>query len=89
MLEKYRATIQGNTVIWDGEEPAAIDQGRQLKVEITVVSDNGGLPVPDGDRMANALERLASLPSDIGLRSITDPVEWQRESRKDRTLPGR
>jgi hypothetical protein len=33
-----------------------------------------------------ALERLAALG---GIKSIPDPVAWQREIRKDRPLPGR
>ena len=37
-------------------------------------------------RMAEALEKLAA--SDA-FSEISDPVEWQREIRKDRPLPGR
>jgi hypothetical protein len=37
-------------------------------------------------RMAEALENLAA--SDA-FSEISDPVEWQREIRKDRPLPGR
>jgi hypothetical protein len=36
--------------------------------------------------MAEALERLAAADA---LSRIEDPVEWQREIRKDRPLPGR
>ena len=42
--------------------------------------------ISEGDSMAKALERLASLR---GKRAITDPLEWQREVRKDSSLPGR
>jgi hypothetical protein len=38
-----------------------------------------------GERMAAALEKLAASRS----IDIEDPVEWQREIRRDRTLPGR
>ena len=42
---------------------------------------------PDaGERMAAALEKIASLGSVV---SIEDPVCWQRELRCDRPLPGR
>ena len=40
----------------------------------------------DGKKMAEALEKLAESGA---FADITDPVEWQREIRKDRPLPGR
>ena len=40
----------------------------------------------NGRKMAEALEKLAGLKAE---RSITDPLEWQREVRTDRSLPGR
>lgn len=40
----------------------------------------------NGRKMAEALEKLAGLSEK---RSITDPLEWQREVRTDRSLPGR
>ncbi|MBF0289781.1 MAG: hypothetical protein HQM14_18360 [SAR324 cluster bacterium] len=40
----------------------------------------------NGKKMAKALEHLASLG---GNRSITNPVEWQKDIRIDRKLPGR
>jgi hypothetical protein len=36
--------------------------------------------------MAAALEQLAALG---GLSAIADPLEWEREQREDRELPGR
>jgi hypothetical protein len=39
-----------------------------------------------GRRMAAALETLANKG---GLGAIPDPSVWQRESRRDRPLPGR
>ena len=38
------------------------------------------------ERAMNALRRIALRG---GIRSIPDPVAWQREIRKDRPLPGR
>jgi len=40
----------------------------------------------EGKKMAKSLEKLASLRNK---RSITDPLEWQRDVRTDRSLPGR
>jgi len=39
-----------------------------------------------GKRIKAALETLAELGT---FADITDPVEWQRQQRKDRPLPGR
>lgn len=39
-----------------------------------------------GKRMAAALEKLAALNT---FSEISDPVEWQREQRQDRSLPDR
>lgn len=41
-------------------------------------------PQPNGPAMAAALAAIAATGPGIG-----DPVEWQRESRTDRALPGR
>jgi hypothetical protein len=38
------------------------------------------------ERIANAFSRLAKLKT---FADISDPVDWQRQIRKDRTLPGR
>ena len=40
----------------------------------------------DKARMIGALEKLATLPANV---SLADPVQWQREMRGDRPLPGR
>ena len=86
MLEKYRATIHGDTIEWDGNGPNGLADGQKLRVEITVVSEPKTWPKPDGKRMVAALEQIAALG---GVRSIPDPVAWQQEIREDRPLPGR
>lgn len=45
----------------------------------------GNEPVPEGDKMADALLCLSNLKK----RSISDPVCWQEEARADRDLPER
>lgn len=90
MEDKYRATIHGDTIEWDGNSPSALAKGQKLEVEVTVVSKPKTLEKPNGKKMAAALKALAALPSGKGLRSIKDPVAWQRSIRKDRRpLPGR
>ena len=39
-----------------------------------------------GEKLARAFEKLSELGA---FSEIEDPVEWQREIRKDRPLPGR
>lgn len=85
-MEKYRATIHGATVEWENEVPAELVDDGEIKVEMTVISKRGNLPRSDGKRMAEALAQIAARG---GVRSIPDPVAWQREIRKDRPLPGR
>ncbi len=89
MLEKYRATIHGDRIEWEGEPPNELADGCDVEVEVTIVNELKGRSKPNGKRMADALKALADLPPGKGLRSIKDPVKWQRSIRKDRPLPGR
>lgn len=86
MLEKYRATIHGNVVDWHGDSPSALKVYGEVTVEMTVVPTTSKWKKPDVEKMVEALEGLAALG---GIKSIPDPVAWQREIRKDRPLPGR
>lgn len=86
MLEKYRATIHGDRIEWDGEAPKDLTQAASIKVDVTVVSAKPKLKKPNGKKMAEALAKIAARG---GITSIKDPVKWQREVRKDRPLPGR
>jgi hypothetical protein len=57
---------------------------RTMKKEITNRMSNPS--AGDGQRMAAALEKLASSGA---FSELSDPSKWQRETRKDRPLPGR
>ncbi len=85
MLEKYRATIHGDTISWDGDVPAEVAKDGVMEVYVTRVGETNNT-VPNGQRAMAALERIAEKG---GIQSIVDPVAWQREIRKDRPLPGR
>ncbi len=89
MLEKYRATIHGDTIEWDSTVPSALAQNTTIEVDVTVVPSKAKLKKPDGNKMADALKAIANLTDSKGIKSIKDPVEWQRELRKDRPLHGR
>jgi len=59
----------------------------KVKVTATVEAVSADTDWPERrERALAALERIAARG---GIRSIPDPVAWQREQRKDRPLPGR
>jgi hypothetical protein len=57
-----------------------------VSVYVTVIQEPGGADEDRGRRMADILGKLANAG---GVRSIADPVQWQREQREDRDIPGR
>ncbi|MGB7203122.1 MAG: hypothetical protein WBD16_12795 [Pyrinomonadaceae bacterium] len=86
MLEKYRATIHGKTIEWDGDEPEVLRANGEITVDITVVNDKNSTNKIDSKRAVAALRKIAARG---GVKSIPDPDKWLREVRKDRPLPGR
>lgn len=86
MADKYKATIHGNTIEWEGEPPAELDSREQITVEVEVVNGPVKPHRPSSKRAISALRRIAERG---GIDSIPDPVKWQRQIRKDRPLPGR
>jgi hypothetical protein len=86
MSEKYRATIHGNRIEWEGDEPPELTATSRIKVDVTVVDTPASPNAPDHKRVVAALRKIAKRG---GIKSIPDPVKWQREIRKDRPLPGR
>lgn len=85
MLEKYRATIHGNTIEWDGEAPDGVEG--EIRVDVTVVSKSRAPRKGDGAKAAAALQKIAE-HGELA-KAIPDPDAWLREIRKDRPLPGR
>ena len=86
MLEKYRAKIHGDTIEWDGEVPEEIKINDSIWVYVTFVDESNDRTEPNGKKAAEILKKIADRG---GIKSIPDPVAWQREIRKDRPLPGR
>lgn len=85
MSESYRAILKGDQLEWTDAAPT--DLASEQPVEVTIVDVPGHADTTtQGQRMARALERLAEADA---FSHIQDPVEWQREIRKDRPLPGR
>ena len=84
-MQTYRAILKGNRLEWT--DPAPADLNAEQSVEVTIVSSqNDSDVVARGRRMVEILEKLAAMNA---FSEISDPVEWQREIRKDRPLPGR
>ena len=82
MQRTYEAILSNDRVDWTGEAP---NQKKPLRVQVTILEDTP--PAQDrGRRMAEALKKLAEIDA---FSSIADPVAWQREMRRERSLPGR
>ncbi|HEV2177773.1 MAG TPA: hypothetical protein VGW33_11320 [Terriglobia bacterium] len=81
-MNTYKAVLRGNSLEWSEEVPERLAQDRPVEVRVTILEPSAG----QGQRMAEALERLARLNA---LSSIADPVAWERQQREDRELPGR
>ena len=85
MQSIYKATLRGDRIEWEDDVPEQIRTQKALPVLVTVIGQPDAADDSRGPRMAEVLERLAASG---GVASITDPVQWQREQRQDRDLPG-
>ncbi len=83
MERTYRAVLHGDTLEWTGDSP---DVSEPVNVAVTLLETKTLTQADRGRRMAEALQRIADSG---GFPNIPDPVEWQREIRRDRALPGR
>lgn len=61
----------------------------KLKVTATLESVRTEDAAARQARWQRAMDALRRIAARGGIRSIPDPVAWQREQRKDRPLPGR
>lgn len=88
MTQTYPAVLRDGRIEWLGEPPAGLPAGIAVPCEIT-------LPLPAetaeaiAARKARRRAAMEALAAGGGVRSIPDPVAWQREQREDRSLPGR
>ncbi len=87
MLNTYKAIVRRNhlghdLLEWSEGVPQHLAEDRPVKVSVTILEASAG----QGERMADALEKLAQLNV---ASAITDPAAWEREQREDRDLPGR
>lgn len=83
MLKTFKAWLKGSSLEWIDEIP---DFGNQLiQVHVTLLENKPDLEAARGQKMAEILEKLSACQTLTDL----DPVDWQRETRQDRSLPGR
>jgi hypothetical protein len=88
MLRTYKAVLRGDRLEWCGDAPQVTAPEHPVMVHVTLLDEPETEEARSerGRRMAEALERLAARNA---FAEIEDPVEWQRDIRKDRPLPGR
>lgn len=83
MGERYRAILKGDQLEWTDGMPSNLISEQPVEVII----------LDEPDRMAHRRRAMAQALEDLAasdpFSEIPDPVEWQREIRKDRPLPGR
>jgi hypothetical protein len=86
MIRTYKALLRGNSLEWIGEAPERSEDS-PMTVEITVPEESHPAEARSrGNEMAAILEKLAESGA---ISDITDPTAWQRDLRRDRSLPGR
>jgi len=85
MQQIFEAILKGNLLEWAREVPKQSD--RPIRVYVTLQEDRSSLSAElRRQRIVEILEKIAA--SNV-FADINDPVEWQRELRQDRPLPGR
>ena len=88
MLKTYKAKLKDDHIEWAESPPPALNGGT-TDVLVTVLGLHEAVMADKAElrrRRVAALERIAARG---GIKSIPDPVAWQREMREDRPLPGR
>jgi hypothetical protein len=82
VLPTYPAILRAGSLDW-GDDPPDLPPGA-VPVHVTILASPA--PSAGGPAMAAALAALAAAGGPSG---FDDPVEWQRETRAERGLPGR
>ncbi len=84
MLRTFKAWLKGSRLEWMDEIPEF--GNRLIQVHVTVLENEPNLDTKSrGRKMAEILEKLSIYQP----LTDVDPVGWQRETRQDRSLPGR
>ena len=78
----YTGTVRNGVIML----PSGVGLPDGAQVEVTALETNG---TADTRTAAKRLGALQSLAAAGGISGISDPGEWQRQTRADRDLPGR
>ncbi|MEG4941484.1 hypothetical protein [Microcoleus sp. F4-D5] len=85
MQRIFEAILKGNLLEWANDVPRQGD--RPVRVYVTLQEERSTLSAEfRRQRIFEILEKIAA--SNVFV-DISDPVEWQRDLRQDRPLPGR
>ena len=82
MLPSYDAILRAGRLDWLGEAPPQSLDGRAVRVKVTCL---GAPASSNGMRMSEALGKLAETSA---AAAFGNPLDWQRDARADRDLPG-
>jgi len=85
MQRIFEAILKGNLLEWANEVPRQGD--RPVRVYVTLQEDPSTLSAEF--RRQRIVEILEKIAANNVFAEISDPVEWQRDLRQDRPLPGR
>ncbi len=86
MNSVFTATLENGVITWgpNGAPPLPANEPREVEVVVPTSA-----PVMDANDKKTLRELLEELARMNPFRDIDDPVEYIRELRKDRPLPGR
>ena len=85
MQRLFEAILKGNLLDWANEVPTQGD--RPVRVYVTLQEERSTLSAEF--RRQKIVEILEKIAANNVFADISDPVEWQRDLRQDRPLPGR
>lgn len=85
MQRIFEAILKGNLLEWANEVPRQAD--RPVRVYVTLQEERSTLSAEF--RRQKIVEILEKFAASNVFAEISDPVEWQRDLRQDRPLPGR
>jgi len=85
MQRIFEAILKGNLLEWANEVPRQGD--RPVRVYVTLQEERSTLSAEF--RRQRIVEILEKIVANNVFADISNPVEWQRNLRQDRPLPGR
>ena len=85
MQRIFEAILKGNLLEWANEVPRQGD--RPVRVYVTLQEEPSTLSAEF--RRQRIVEIWEKIAANNVFAEISDPVEWQRDLRQDRPLPGR